>query len=261
MVATRRLAPGAIILIETPLLAANTTNNLLEDATEVLKLFGLLSNDQKTKVLDLFDPREDYHRLEIMEVLKSTLGLEEESLKVMRIFFINAVDVRFFGLDCDASALYQNLSRINHSCAPNCVWSGKKENIYVKEIRAVRKIEKGTEIVACYFDNDEFISRNERRELLKKNWNFHCNCEICDLKEEELKENEKVWSKIRNHHENVAYLGRRGDVIGALANAEKKLDLMLTIKDEVILNLPTALLEVENDYSVAKKKKKWKRQK
>ena len=103
---------------------------------------GRIHQELNERVLNPFDQGEDYDRLET-QILKSTLGLEEESLKVIRIFNINAVNVTGGDFFLDAFALHENLSRINHSCAQNCVWSWKKEDVYVKEIHAVRIIRGG----------------------------------------------------------------------------------------------------------------------
>merc|ERR1712080_725073 len=77
-----------------------------------------------------------------------------------------------------------------------------------------------------------------------KNWNFQCHCKICSLEEDDLKKNEELRSKIIERHENVPMFGMIGEVSCALSAAKEKLELMSKIEDEVILEMPAALLEL-----------------
>ncbi len=99
-------------------------------------------------------------------------------------FFSNSVGVcahREF--DNNEKAVYINISRINHSCAPNCSLSWKMEDIRRKEVRACRQIQKGEEIVTSYISSchkGEALFREERREALE-DWGFTCQCQVQDL--------------------------------------------------------------------------------
>lgn len=145
----------------------------------------------------------------------------------------------------NASAVYETISRINHSCAPNSIWHFKKEDVYVKEVRAKKKIEKGMEITASYI-YEEFMSRSERREKLKRVWNFECNCKLCSLDEDELRENEELRYKIKIQHENIPKFGLRSDVPEALSAAKEKVELMMKMDNDIIREwaLLDALLEL-----------------
>ena len=89
------------------------------------------------------------------------------------------------------------ISRINHSCAPNVVWSwinGDKSKV-MKQVRVVRVIKEGEEILVRYQGGNEVWSRDERQIWLR-NWNFICNCEVCSMTGDELMENEKARKKM-----------------------------------------------------------------
>jgi SET domain len=78
--------------------------------------------------------------------------------------------------------LFLNLSRLNHSCIPNCErwWDEAKE---VETLYSLRDIEKGEELTIYY---GEIISRRDTRQnLLRQVWRFECQCECCGLPGEE----------------------------------------------------------------------------
>lgn len=78
----------------------------------------------------------------------------------------------FFGYGCWPSASY-----FNHSCGPNVF---KKRDGRVWEFRAGKDIAEGEEINITYLGGDEQgMSREERRALLRRNWGFDCGCKRC----------------------------------------------------------------------------------
>ncbi|TLD36300.1 mynd finger and set [Venturia nashicola] len=78
----------------------------------------------------------------------------------------------------ECRGLFIEISRINHSCVPNCAqrWDGKKR---VMIIVPVRRIEVGEEITVTYLVNVEVMVVKERRESLMKDFGFWCECERC----------------------------------------------------------------------------------
>ena len=95
-----------------------------KSATEktVLEKFEKLSSSEQIQFLDLHDS-----------------GNTEKS--VWRIFRTNCMNVCGFAeLGVEESAVYNSISRINHSCSPNAVWSCKNGNVRRQEARACRNI-------------------------------------------------------------------------------------------------------------------------
>ena len=84
--------------------------------------------------------------------------------------------------------------------------------------------------------------KDERKKMLR-NWNFICNCEICSLTGDALIENEKVRKKISYLHQAVVEHANFGSIHQAFEAANEKLKIMKTIKKEMILRLPAALME------------------
>lgn len=71
---------------------------------------------------------------------------------------------------------YSFLSMVNHSCAPNVM-----RHCYgaTTVLRAIRFIRQGEELLDNYGYHFAVMPRNERRQQLKSQYLFDCNCEAC----------------------------------------------------------------------------------
>ena len=76
--------------------------------------------------------------------------------RVREIFLANACDIG----GGRGVALYPTLPRMNHSCAPNVVWSHKTGAPLTKEVRALRDIMPGQELCPNYIDSFEVRTVN-----------------------------------------------------------------------------------------------------
>jgi len=101
--------------------------------------------------------------------------------------------------------LYETISLINHSCNPNVMCTWVKGDFKRKQVRAVKVIEKYEEILACY-NNDDFGSRETMQQKLLKRYAFRCLCSECSLEGEELEENERMRTEIREKRETIINL-------------------------------------------------------
>ena len=128
----------------------------------------------------------------------------------MRIFAANSLGLFHREGDLKKSGLYMTISRINHSCAPNvyCSWIKGDKSKVMKQVRVIREIKEGEEILLMYHCPSILLSKDERQTILK-NWNFTCNCEVCSLTGDELIENEKARKKIRDLHRILNNFRRR----------------------------------------------------
>ena len=81
-----------------------------------------------------------------------------------------------YNIDRKTFGVFPRISRINHSCVPNCVdsaGSNKEEKIVV----ALRKISKGEELSLSYLHTSAGSKAMRAEEL--RYWNFVCHCELC----------------------------------------------------------------------------------
>lgn len=109
-------------------------------------------------------------------------GELEHMAKVAGIMLTNAfnVDVQDGQGSCHR-ALFPNVARINHSCAPNahvCYYPSSNHSSRGRMvIHALRDLQAGEEVVISYFNI--LLPRSERQQKTQK-WGFACACQVCD---------------------------------------------------------------------------------
>lgn len=74
-------------------------------------------------------------------------------------------------------AIYDIASRINHSCSPNLEHVIDDNNM--THCVTIRPIKKGEQVFINYVIGMDFETNEERREYIKLNWDFFCECEKC----------------------------------------------------------------------------------
>jgi len=237
LVASANLVPGTIIVEEKPLIVVDSAFAVIQ----VLPKFQALSDDKKTAVMALYDPGDELNTKYLH------LSQDEIDRKAMRIFEANCIALcSHQEMNINKSGLYQTISKINHSCSPNVIWTWIKEDSSksIKQVRVIRDIMAGEEIVASYLSTNEYFpTRKERIKNLRMKWFFTCSCEVCNLQREEFEQNEEVRLEIQRLHDMVPMLACRGELTGALTCAYKKLKLLKSIEYEMLAEIPGALME------------------
>merc|ERR1711933_473175 len=103
--------------------------------------------------------------------LDSGLPLYIPVLAELRTFRRNAVSDEASGCLCALASL------INHACTPNvCLYWNPMEGRH--QVRALRPIQSGAELVASYVDL--WQSTDARRRKLRRNLGFDCACGSCE---------------------------------------------------------------------------------
>ena len=118
--------------------------------------------------------------------------------KILNIWYSNNVGINVLddldNLDDEEEekGLYLFFSRVNHSCAPNCVINFDKNRNVI--LVAITKIGRGQEILINYLDpsRGENLLRFERQKMLRAMWSFNCQCVVCSFSGQELERNESL---------------------------------------------------------------------
>ncbi|KAL0635919.1 hypothetical protein Q9L58_005163 [Maublancomyces gigas] len=150
--ATQKIARGVTILTEQPLFRSAT--GTLQYHTK----FRALNAGSKKKFLSLCnsDPNAPNRRQLRSDTIR---GIWKTNRMVAG----------------DEDAVFETVSRINHSCSPNAKLYWNLETGCMK-VKALRKLELGEEVTISYIDFDaELEVRKERL----KSWMFVCSCPKC----------------------------------------------------------------------------------
>ena len=79
----------------------------------------------------------------------------------------------------DHANLYSQMSRMNHSCAPNAVRVSTGDSGGVAVV-ARKQIDEGEEVMINYMDGaDDGKPVEQRRKHLMQQYTFHCTCPLC----------------------------------------------------------------------------------
>lgn len=161
--------------------------------------------------------------------------------RVSQVFVSNACDVTA----ANATALYPTIPRMNHSCAPNVVWSWVASAPYVKEVRTTRAVALGEELCTNYIDSFQatFSCTRLRQDLLQR-WKFVCQCEVCSLPDLERRQNDLLREKIFLQHQLIPKFMASWKVDKAVEAARTKLELMKSIENQMVTTIPSAILEL-----------------
>ena len=73
--------------------------------------------------------------------------------------------------------VYSVLSKLNHSCEPNCNIKFSPENGKDATLEVERPVKQGEELTISYVDDK--LPREQRRKELSEGWAFECQCPKC----------------------------------------------------------------------------------
>ena len=116
------------------------------------------------------------------------------------------------------------MSRFNHACQSNAQYFWN-EDTNTRDIRALRKINKGEEITVNYEAPSWLKPTEERQRELKNKYNFVCNCAACDPTEAQI-ERESI-RKYTNLKKNLEVFQQLGELTAELACLEQMYSLAI----------------------------------
>ena len=245
LVATRRIAVGKVIIVESPII---THLGWTENFQQFVDKFQELTVEQKMMYISLLHDPEDNNKVVNKEMIDKVKDFEEEALaiyKVWRILWANSVYIgKKNGLK--EKGIYLKISHINHSCKSNVVFGLVEGGENKMSITTCRVINKNQEILLNYIGAESiFNAKKERQAELEENWHFTCKCDVCSLTGEQLDQNDQVRNMIQSFTEKIRSLSQPTLEITeqALAFGMEKLELMENIMEEVLAAFPVALMD------------------
>lgn len=140
-----------------------------------------LAPKARTEILKLYHPnstspeREEAIAVHRAKTAASTLSKAvnistEDLTKVFLSYLCNAFE---------GGLLYEQASRFNHSCNPNCMYT-LNDNDDSITIRAITSINAGDELTVSYLGIFLWSGRDVRRAKLQRDKYFTCHCSRCD---------------------------------------------------------------------------------
>jgi len=118
---------------------------------------------------------------------------------------IFATNTYALGQGATYGGLFLTLSRLNHSCRPNCVHHWRPD-LHMMVVHAVRDIDEGEELCTCYGPGDCRLT-SERQEYLLERYNFECRCDMCIEGSDVKSDGDKLeYERINRFHDNLPLL-------------------------------------------------------
>lgn len=118
--------------------------------------------------------------------------------------------------------LFPEVARLNHACNPNAYYRFSPHTAAM-EVVAYRDIQRGEEITISYTHLS--LSRTDRRQSLKNDWNIDCQCSLCRASATETTESEDRRKDIKKFQGKLAAATREGRYTDALAAADELMGL------------------------------------
>lgn len=184
VLATCDIEVGSVVMSEEPLLMIPSEEimklprNFDDELNIFLLIFRIflnLSVEIQNKLLDLFYIIRE-NEVEQLRKIYSERFDEEDTNTIIKLALIYKYNA--FGDHDGNRMLYDHITRISHSCEPNCYLKIKGSS---RECRAIRNIKSGEEITISYNSRHDFETSYLRRENYMKTKDFLCECPRCIL--------------------------------------------------------------------------------
>lgn len=215
-------------------------NNELNDSVEIRdtdgKHFGLfacenfkrgqmiLSEEPFIKVLEnnFKDAEIDEYAKLLLETFTDSFFPNDDERTFVGVMRTNMLPL---GKRSKNFGIFENISRINHSCLPNVCHFWDKET-QREQIFCLRDIKKDEEILTSYCDL--YADKETRRQTLKKGFNFECECVLCSMVGDDQKKSDIRRRILKKLDEEIPALATSRQIPEAL----EKVDQLIKVLDE-----------------------------
>lgn len=241
--ANRLIPPGTRIFSERPLIALRQD----QDASHLIKVSRLLSPRDRIELLKLSSAASTrlssmrwihtlwYHlkwfTTDIVKkrerglvpkpTLESVKREYREAQKIVSIFRNNAFD--FGPKNKIRQAVFANIARLNHSCAPNA--QGNFDHPQgVFDVHATRAVQVGEEVTINYLP-EHGSPRASRQHKLETGYDFECHCQTCDMSTAAGRDGEARRMQV---HKDIATYGEQVTLSG-VSNLDTELEITMDL--------------------------------
>ena len=161
------------------------------------------------------------------------------------------------GQEYIAVHVYNDISRINHSCRPNAYLSWDAER-GVGTVHALIRLNVGDEITIDYIDSpEEWLQKGEdRQKELKSHWEFDCYCAACKQQPDEAEDDKrreaalKLWNSINESPDPGSRRQSENEALSIIADSSKYNDLLDKLKlEDVKSAVGHSILAKQQDYT------------
>ena len=184
MIANKEYNVGDIILSEEAMFKIPIISDKFNGLTQIKnndKEYGIQFNKMLYKEFNELNLKDKVMYLWLSN--KNNNQMKNKLNILFNIFYTNAYSLnnndKNDEINDQISYLFHDISRINHSCSPNCLLT---INYIDKtcEIIAIKKIHKNDEITSNYINNDIPMLYKHRKEYIYNKWGFNCICSLCN---------------------------------------------------------------------------------
>lgn len=151
--------------------------------------------------------------------------------------------------DEGSRGLYTTISRFNHSCKPNV---GYGFNRWEMRLYTTCDVKEGEELYTCYSDMVYFHNRIDRREFLRRKFNFTCICSGCNSSSGKEDDDEEQQRLIQSdtRRERLRFLAE--SLSQRDRNAVKKDDFEQIVESIKIMRLESLEHNISTTYRLAR---------
>lgn len=158
-------------------------NEIPESANDASSKYGiflklLLSHDEQ----DVYLAYQAYTYILLIPKIKRLFDTELKQRFLMQLIVHHAFAIPknvFNNNDPRTEYIFDVLSIVNHSCAPNVELTTEGKLCYGVTVRPIKK---GEQVFISYLSVDSNISTQQRQQMINAAWDFHCKCVKCESK-------------------------------------------------------------------------------
>lgn len=157
----------------------------LLDAKSKYHFFLKLQKSNKFHAANISQAKKIYEHLAMLPKVNALFDSMAKRRFLMHLIFHHLLVIRTNGIisgrPWSVMSVFNVLSMLNHSCAPNLYHPRQGKQQYCVTIRPIQK---GQQLFISYLSPNDWSTMEQRQQKLKYSWGFDCICERCGAEDE-----------------------------------------------------------------------------